>query len=334
MKPILKVSDLMVEFHQRKKVTHAIRGVSFEIYPEEIIGIVGESGSGKSVMVKSILKLFSGPSSKLTNGLIEYEGENLLKLSEQRLQKIRGKEIGMIFQDPMTALNPTMKIGHQITESLLQHKIHTSRSHAKIEALRLLSSVGIPDAKSRFSQYPHELSGGLRQRVMIAMALAPSPKILIADEPTTALDVTIQAQILDLLKSLQKQTKNSIVFITHDLSIVANLCTRVLVMYAGEIVENANVYDLFKNPKHPYTKKLLESIPRVDLLEQNEIRPIEGRPPDLSQKIDGCSFFQRCPSALKVCPLKKPPFYQLSEKTQARCWLYHPEIYEGGKNES
>lgn len=321
MTPLLSVKDLQISFRQRKKTTYAVKGVSFDVYPNDIIGIVGESGCGKSVMVKSLVKLFSSPNLSIDNGEVFYKDKNLLELSEKHLQRVRGKEIGMIFQDPMTSLNPTMKVGNQIIEGLMKHYPSISYKKAYEKGLDLLRSVGIPEPAIRFSQFPHELSGGMRQRVMIALALAPSPKVLIADEPTTALDVTIQVQILKLLKSLQKDTQTSILFITHDLSLIANLCTKVLVMYAGEIVEKASVEDLFKSPKHPYTQKLLKSIPRLDN-HKEKISPIEGRPPDLTLKIQGCSFCPRCPYPMKICQEKKPPLIEVKENHLSRCW-YH-----------
>jgi len=243
------------------------------------------------------------------------------------LQAVRGKEIGIIFQDPMSSLNPTMKVGEQILESLLKHNPHMSRKEASLKTLSLLSLVGIPEPKARMQQYPHELSGGMRQRIMIALALAPSPKILIADEPTTALDVTIQAQILQLLKDIQKATGTSILLITHDLSIVAGFCDRVLVMYAGKIVETASVESLFKQPKHPYTQKLLASIPRLDQDVSTPLQPIRGSPPDLSLPQPGCSFVSRCQMPLHICLHESPPLFSI-EQGLCACWHYDKRCTE------
>lgn len=322
MTPLLSVKNLNVCFKQRKKTTYAVKDVSFDVYPNDVIGIVGESGCGKSVMVKSILKLFNGPNACISKGEVLYRGLDLLHLSEKKLQNIRGKDISIIFQDPMTSLNPTMKIGHQIIEGLIRHFPQITRRNAVEKGLHLLNSVGISEPEIRFNQYPHELSGGMRQRIMIAIALAPSPTILIADEPTTALDVTIQAQILQLLQDLQKRTQTSILFITHDLSIVANLCTKVIVMYAGQIIETADVNDLFYSPKHPYTKKLLKSIPRLDKSSHQKLDPIEGRPPDLTQFVKGCGFLPRCEKALKICHEKNPDLLEVQTNHMARCWYY------------
>ncbi|MCH9630691.1 MAG: Oligopeptide transport ATP-binding protein OppD [Chlamydiia bacterium] len=322
MRPLLDVRDLRVSFRQRKKKVEAVRGVDFKIYPRETIAVVGESGCGKSVMVKSLLKLFSTPCASLDSGAAFFNCDNLFRFSEKKMREIRGKEIGMIFQDPMSSLNPTLKIGRQIVEGLRKHYPETTQKMAHERAIELLTLVGIPQPELRLTQYPHELSGGMRQRIMIALALAPSPKILIADEPTTALDVTIQAQILALLKEIQAKTGTSILFITHDLSIVANFCDRVLVMYAGKIVEAAPVHELFKNPKHPYTKKLLRSIPRIDLDHGAPLTPIEGSPPDLSRTMNHCSFFERCDERMHICYKRSPPLFELDEDSRCACFLY------------
>lgn len=327
MSPLLQVKNLKVSFKQHFKKTDAVRGVSFDVFPGDTIGIVGESGCGKSVMVKALLKLFSSPSASIEEGEVFYQNQDLLLLSEKALRGIRGREIGMIFQDPMTSLNPTMKIGKQIIESLLKHNLSTSHKAAHTRALSLLSLVGIPQPDIRIMQYPHELSGGMRQRVMIALALAPAPKLLIADEPTTALDVTIQAQILQLLREIQQKTHTSILLITHDLSIVAGFCNKVIVMYAGKIVETAPVNTLFKQPKHPYTKRLLASIPRLDLPKQLELQPISGSPPDLSHTFKGCSFAPRCHVPLNICLQEAPPLLPQPEGSCA-CWHYDPRALE------
>lgn len=324
MTPLLQVKHLKVSFKHSFKKVDAVRDVSFDLYPKETIGIVGESGCGKSVMVKAILRLFTSPSALMEGGEVFYQGKDIFSISEKEMRSIRGKEIGIIFQDPMTSLNPTMKIGKQILESLLKHEPHLSYNQGYERTLNLLSLVGIPQSDIRFSQYPHELSGGMRQRVMIALALAPSPKVLIADESTTALDVTIQAQILQLLKEIQEKTNTSILFITHDLSIVSGFCDKVIVMYAGKIIETASVEDLFKQPKHPYTKRLLESIPRLDLPFDHPLKPIQGSPPDLSLIINGCSFEPRCPYPLKICRKQTPPLFNIKESRKSACW-YHDE---------
>ncbi|MEW9106868.1 ABC transporter ATP-binding protein, partial [Paenibacillus sp.] len=263
MKPLLEINDLHVSFHVRGGEVKAVRGVNFHVNQGEAVAIVGESGCGKSVTAQSILRLLPSPPSKVKQGEIRFKGNNLLKLKEREMQSIRGKDIGMIFQDPMTSLNPTMTIGRQITEVLTKHQ-KMSSAQAKTRAIEMLSMVGIPNPASRFQQYPHEFSGGMRQRAMIAIALACNPSLLIADEPTTALDVTIQAQILRVMKQLQQEMGTSIILITHDLGIVADLCDRVIVMYAGKIVETGTKWDIFKNPQHPYTKGLLRSLPRLD----------------------------------------------------------------------
>jgi oligopeptide/dipeptide ABC transporter ATP-binding protein len=330
MTPLLHIKDLKVSFKTSLKKLQAVRNVSFNLYPKETIGIVGESGCGKSVMVKAILKLFSSPSASIESGQVLYQGKDLLSLSEKQLQGIRGKEIAMIFQDPMSSLNPTMKIGKQILESLLHHKPHLSYKEGYEKVLNLLSLVGISQSEVRFHQYPHELSGGMRQRVMIALALAPSPKVLIADEPTTALDATIQAQILLLLKEIQEKTHTSILLITHDLSIVSGFCDKVIVMYAGKIVETASVEDLFKCPKHPYTKRLLESIPRLDLPSDYSLKPIQGAPPDLSRSSIGCSFRPRCSCSLNICAQESPPLFDLSKTRKSACWHHDPRALKHG----
>ncbi|GEN82407.1 glutathione ABC transporter ATP-binding protein [Sporosarcina luteola] len=260
---VLRVTDLHVSFAQREKDFNAVRGVSFEVKKGETLGIVGESGSGKSVTARSIMRLLPSPPSYMKQGMIEFQGENLALKTEKEMESIRGKEISMIFQDPMTSLNPTIKVGKQIAESLVKHR-GLSKDVAKKEAIELLTLVGIKNSEKRYSQYPHEFSGGMRQRVMIAIALACRPSLLIADEPTTALDVTIQAQILDLMKSMQQRFDTSIILITHDLGVVAGMCDRVVVMKDGEVVETGTTIDIFKNPKHPYTKKLLNALPRLD----------------------------------------------------------------------
>jgi oligopeptide/dipeptide ABC transporter ATP-binding protein len=319
MKPLIEVKDLHVSLQAQGEVIRAVRHVNFTLYEGERLGIVGESGCGKTILMKSLLQLLP-PAATVDSGEIWYQGTDLVKLSEKQLQKIRGKEIGMIFQDPMTSLNPTLKIGYQIAEGYLRHFPQVTKKEADARALELLKQVGIPDPELRLQQYPHLLSGGMRQRAVIALALAAKPSVLIADEPTTALDVTIQAQILDLLHHLQKDM--STLLITHDLSLVAAFCDRVLVMYAGQIVEEAEVGELFARPQHPYTQRLLQSIPRIDG-KGEKLFPIAGSPPDLSASLQGCAFCSRCTDAMNICRTETPPLFELpSQKT--RCWLLDP----------
>ena len=314
MKPLIKVKNLRVALSSH---TPIVRDVSFTLYEGEKLGIVGESGCGKTLLMKSLLRLL--PSNiNIEAGEILYQSTNLCHLSEKELQKIRGKEIGMIFQDPMSSLNPSLKIGTQITEGYLRHYPSATSQSAKQRALELLQQVGVPEPLLRLEQYPHHLSGGIRQRTLIAMALVAEPRVLIADEPTTALDVTVQAQILDLLQRLQHN--KSMLLITHDLSLIAAFCDRVLVMYAGQIVEEASVPDLFANPEHPYTQRLLQSIPRIDL-RQHRLIPIPGSPPNLLEPLSGCPFCPRCPQAFARCPSEAPPLFSPSPEHHVRCWL-------------
>lgn len=306
MKKILQVKNLEVDI-KKKKPVKVLKNISFDLFEGEILGIVGESGSGKSVLAQSFVKLL--PFLTYVNGQILFFEEDLLKKSLKELVSYRGSKIGYIFQDPMSSLNPTMKIGKQILEALKFDK-------TKGRVYELLSLVGISSPEIRFSQYPHELSGGQRQRIGIAIALAMNPKILIADEPTTALDVTIQAEMLSLLKNLQKKFNMSIIFISHDLKIVSSLSSRIIVMYAGEILEEGN--EIIKNPRHPYTKLLLQSVPTLD---QKKLHSIDGTPPELSCHIPYCVFCGRCPNAMKKCSEKKPPFFIINNQKVA-CWLY------------
>jgi oligopeptide transport system ATP-binding protein len=322
MTKLLEISNLHVTFRQRDGNVHAVRGVDFSLNEGETIAIVGESGCGKSVTAKAILQLINSPSAKVDAGKILYNGVDLLTLSERGIRKYRGHEIGMIFQDPMTSLNPTMKVGKQVVEGILLQKPRKSIRAATKMGIELLKLVGIPQPEIRFQQYPHELSGGMRQRVLIATALATSPKMLIADEPTTALDVTIQAQILDLLKEIQSKTGTSILFITHDLGLVANFASKVLVMYAGKIVESASVHSLFTSPCHPYTKRLLASIPRIDSEYGSPLIPIEGSPPKMNKTISGCAFCDRCLTPMNICYKQPPPQFELREGHLSSCWLH------------
>ncbi|WP_188499328.1 ABC transporter ATP-binding protein [Pullulanibacillus pueri] len=319
MENILEIKDLRVSFETYAGEVQAVRGVNLELKKGEALAIVGESGSGKSVTSKSIMRLIPSPPGKFKSGEILFEGNDLLKLSEKSMQKMRGSEISMIFQDPMTSLNPTMTVGKQIMEGLKKHQ-NMNKHDAAQRAVELLELVGIPNPEDRIKQYPHQFSGGMRQRVVIAIALACNPKVLIADEPTTALDVTIQAQILDLMKDLQKKTNTSIILITHDLGVVANMAQRVAVMYGGKIVETGNVDEIFYSPKHPYTWGLLSSMPKLDS-KSDELMAIPGTPPDLSNPPKGCPFAARCPHAMKVCTEHMPEYTELSETQKTACWL-------------
>ncbi len=322
MSSVIEIENLHTTFRSLSKHVHAVRGVTFSLKEGEVLGIVGESGSGKSALAKTLMGLLPPDTASIDQGSVLYRGEDILLKSEKEMQKIRGKEIGMIFQDPMTSLNPTMKVGAQIVEGYLLHHRKAGRSEAYAKAVDILKRVGIPYPEATLQQYPHELSGGMRQRIMIAIATISRAKVLIADEPTTALDVTIQAQILDLLREIQKKEQMSIVLITHDLSVVANFCDRVLVMYAGEVVEDAPVGTLFKAPKHPYTRRLIYSIPRLDLPSQKMLYSIDGSPPDLSQTFSGCPFAERCPHAHSVCYHRAPVSAEVGEKHTVKCWLH------------
>nr|WP_181832993.1 ABC transporter ATP-binding protein [Bacillus taeanensis] len=321
LEKILEVNDLAVSFHTFAGEVKAVRGVNFHVNKGETLAIVGESGSGKSVTTQSIMRLIPMPPGEFVNGSILFQGEDLVKKTNKQMEKIRGKEIGMVFQDPMTSLNPTMKVGHQIMEGLIKHQ-KLSKEEAKKEAINLLDMVGIPMAESRVNQYPHEFSGGMRQRVVIAIALASKPKLLIADEPTTALDVTIQAQILELLKDLQKKIDTSIIFITHDLGVVANVADRVAVMYAGQIVEMGTVDEIFYNPKHPYTWGLLGSMPSLDS-KSDELYAIPGSPPNLVNPPIGDAFAPRNEFAMKIDFELEPPMFKVSDTHYAKTWLLH-----------
>ncbi|KGR86965.1 ABC transporter ATP-binding protein [Lysinibacillus odysseyi] len=327
-KKILEVKDLRINFKTYAGEVKAVRGVSFELFEGETLAIVGESGSGKSVTSNALMKLIPQPPGIYAGGEIRFGGRDLVPLTEKEMMKIRGNDIAMIFQDPMTALNPTMRIGYQITEVLLKHKKIGSRAEAKERAIQLLDQVGIPFPEKRFRSYPHELSGGMRQRVVIAIALAADPKLLIADEPTTALDVTIQAQILELMKEIQKKSNTSIIFITHDLGVVANVADRVAVMYAGQIVEYGTVNDIFYNPKHPYTWGLLGSMPDLNNKSNELLRAIPGSPPNLIDPPIGDAFAPRNEYALAIDYEKEPPMFQISDTHYAKTWLLHPDAPE------
>ncbi len=322
-KKLLEVNDLKINFKTYAGIVQAVRGVSFELFEGETLAIVGESGSGKSVTSNAIMKLIPQPPGIYAGGEIKLDGRDLVPLTDKQMSKVRGNEIAMIFQDPMTALNPTMRVGRQITEVILKHQ-KISSSEAKDRAIKLLDLVGIPMPEKRFKQFPHEFSGGMRQRVVIAIALAAEPKLLIADEPTTALDVTIQAQILELMKDIQKKRNTSIIFITHDLGVVANVADRVAVMYAGQIVEYGTVNDIFYNPKHPYTWGLLGSMPDLKNNAKEELRTIPGSPPDLIHPQKGDAFAPRNEYAMAIDYEEEPPMFKVSETHFAKTWLLHP----------
>lgn len=324
MEPILQIQDLSVRFNTFEGRVQALNNISFELAPGEVLGIVGESGCGKSVTAMSILRLLACPPGEIAGGKILFQGRDLLSLSDKEIRAIRGESIAMIFQEPMTALNPVFTVGDQIGEVLRTHK-GKSRKEAASGATELLRKVRIPDPAKAADSYPHEMSGGMRQRAMIAMALACKPKVLIADEPTTALDVTIQAQVIDLMKDLQSDEGMSVLFITHDLGVVANTANRVIVMYLGRIVEQASVEALFKRPFHPYTQGLMASIPRVgDKLrgEKKELMEIKGTVPSLLNIPAGCKFNQRCPHAMERCRQEEPKLEEVSKGHLCRCWLH------------
>lgn len=319
---LLEVNKLAVDFKTYGGEVKAVREVSFHVDEGEVVAIVGESGSGKSVTAQSIMGLVPCPPGIIKGGSIKFKGEELLRMTKKEMRSIKGSKISMVFQDPMTSLNPTMKVGKQIEENLLSHQ-KLSKDSAKKRTIELLGQVDIPSPEIRYEQYPHQFSGGMRQRVMIAIALACEPDLLIADEPTTALDVTIQAQILELMKDLQQKTNTSIILITHDLGVVAEMAERVVVMYGGILVEKGSVKDIFNNPAHPYTWGLLKSIPNIESSEKKRLVPIKGTPPDLFSPPEGCPFAPRCKYAMDVCLEHMPPEFEVGSKHTARCWLNH-----------
>ena len=315
---LLSVRDLKTSFFTHVGEVKAVRGISFDVNEGEVLGIVGESGSGKSVTSLSIMGLLQYPG-QVVDGEILLNGEDILTYSKDQMRKVRGKEIAMIFQDPMTSLNPVYTIGNQVMEMILEHE-KMSRREARARAIEMLKLVGIPAAEKRIDSYPHEFSGGMRQRVMIALALSCNPKLLIADEPTTALDVTIQAQILSLIKSLNKQFGMTTMLITHDLGVVATVCDKVAVMYGGLIMEYGTVDEIFYHPRHPYTMGLLGSIPHVDGGEKRRLIPIDGTPPDLINPPKGCPFSTRCKYCMNVCTREQPPYFA-EDKHRTMCWM-------------
>ncbi len=319
MAALLEVKGLKTQFFTQDGVVHAVNGISYELNEGETIAIVGESGSGKSVGVMSLLRLIPQPPGKIVAGEVWFQGRDILQISDDEIRKIRGKHIAMIFQDPMTSLNPVLTIGQQLMEPLQLH-LGMDKKQARERAIELLEMVGIPGAATRLDAYPHQFSGGMRQRVMIAMGLACNPQVLIADEPTTALDVTIQAQIVELVKSLKEQIGMAIIWITHDLGVVAGLAERVIVMYAGSIVEEAEVHELYSEPHHPYTIGLLRSVPRLDMGKSKRLIPIEGLPPDLIDLPKGCAFAPRCEYRTEQCLEERPPMTQISSTRRVACW--------------
>ena len=321
--PLLEIGSLRTYFFTRKAVIRAVDGVDLRIDSGETVGVVGESGCGKTMTALSVLRLFPSPPGKIVEGRILFEGKNIVELAHSEIRKIRGNRISMIFQEPMTSLNPVYTIGHQIMEPLILHQ-GLGRKDAKARAVEMLRHVGIPSPDRRIHEFPHQLSGGMRQRAMIAMALSCQPRLLIADEPTTALDVTIQAQILDLMVKLKEESDTAIMLITHNLGVVAQMAQRILVMYAGRVVEEAPVYELFDHPLHPYTQGLLRSIPKLKQIRSKEkvrLQEIPGLVPNLSRLPKGCSFNPRCHSAMTVCREQPPPLVEAGQKHLVRCWL-------------
>ncbi|MBU5427883.1 ABC transporter ATP-binding protein [Tissierella pigra] len=333
MKTLLEVKNLSVSFKTFFGEVEAVRNISFDVGSSETVAIVGESGCGKSVTANSIMQLLPMPPAFFKNGQIIFNGKNLLDKSDKEMEVVRGNEISMIFQDPMTSLNPTMKIGKQIVEGLIRHQ-RLSKSEAKKKAVEMLNLVAVPEPEKRVNQYPHEFSGGMRQRVMIALAMVSTPRLLIADEPTTALDVTVQAQILELMKEIQNKLEMAIILITHDLGVVADMSDKVIVMYAGQILEEGLTDEIFKAPCHPYTIKLLASVPSLNMSRNEPLHSIDGTPPDLYIPPKGCSFYDRCENAMKICKDYMPEFHSRSATHRSRCWLNHPMAKDSERGES
>jgi oligopeptide transport system ATP-binding protein len=319
--PLLEVKGLRTQFFTQDGIVKAVDDVSFYVMPGETLGVVGESGSGKSMTGLSIMRLIPNPPGKIVSGEIMFDGRDILKMSDDQVRSIRGNEIAMIFQDPMTSLNPVLTINRQISEALQLH-LKMSKSQAKARTIELLKMVGIPNAEERVDQYPHQFSGGMRQRVMIAMALSCNPKLLIADEPTTALDVTIQAQILDLMRVLQTERDTGVILVTHSMGVVAGMSDRIQVMYAGHIVETGSTEEIFANPRHPYTVGLMKSIPRLDATRKEKLEPIRGMPPDLIDLPDMCPFVPRCNYAREKCEQKNPPLMEVAPGHYSACWFW------------
>lgn len=322
---LIDVKDLQVSFFTPAGEVRAVDGISYSLHKNEVMGIVGESGSGKSVEAFTIMGLLGG-TGKVKNGQILFEGKDLLKINEKQMEAVRGNDISMIFQNPMTCMNPVYTVGNQLEEALRCHNKDVTREEARTKAIEMLKAVGINNAEQRIDQYPHELSGGMRQRVMIAMGLICHPKLLIADEPTTALDVTTQEQILQLMKKLQEENHMSIILITHNLGVVAEICDSVSVMYAGHIVEQGRLHDIFYHTAHPYTKGLMVSMPRIDIETHERFVPIEGTPVDLLKPPKGCCFAPRCRECRRVCLTEKPPVVEVGENHFSACWLHIMEM--------
>lgn len=317
---LIEINDLKTRFHTPEGTVYAVNGISYYLRKAETLAVVGESGCGKSVSMLSIMGLIPKPPGEITDGKALFRGNDLLQMNETELEKIRGKEIAMIFQDPMTSLNPVLTIGKQISEAIRTH-FNIDQAQAKQRTIELLEWVGIPDAKKRLGDFPHQFSGGMRQRVMIAMALSCEPSLLIADEPTTALDVTIQAQIVELVKRLREQLGMAIIWITHDLGVVAGLADRVIVMYAGFIVEEAKVDDIYENPIHPYTNALLNALPRVDRRREKRLKSIPGAPPNLLVEPHGCPFSPRCEFVIERCITENPKLVSIKDQHRVACWV-------------
>lgn len=330
MEKILDVKNLKVSFQTFFGEVEAVRDVSFSLEKGKTLAIVGESGCGKSVTANSIMQLLPKPPVMYKGGQVIFQGEDMLQKTEKEMVDIRGNKMSMVFQDPMTSLNPTMKVGDQIIEGVRRHK-DMSKEEGRRFAVEMLEKVSVPQPEKRARQYPHEFSGGMRQRVMIALAMAAQPALLIADEPTTALDVTVQAQILKLMKKLQADTGSSIILITHDLGVVADMADDVIVMYAGQIVEKGTVEEIFNKPSHPYTKKLLAAVPKLNMNREEELRAIQGTPPDLYKPPAGCAFFDRCDQAMVICEDQMPEFFEVENGHCSRCWKKHPSYVEMGE---
>ena len=320
---ILEIQDLSVSFETFFGEVEAVRDVSFSVERGKTLAIVGESGCGKSVTANAVMRLLPQPPALYKAGKILFNGENLLDKTEKEMTSIRGNQISMVFQDPMTSLNPTMKVGAQIIEGVKRHKDISKEEGEKL-AIDMLRKVSVPNPEKRVNQYPHEFSGGMRQRVMIAIAMASRPQLLIADEPTTALDVTVQAQILKLMKKLKDDMDASIIMITHDLGVVADMADDVIVMYAGQVIEKGTVDEIFTAPKHPYTVRLLGAVPQLTMDKEETLHAIHGTPPDLYKPPEGCGFYDRCSEAMRICEDQEPPFFKHGDGHYCRCWKYHP----------
>lgn len=323
---ILEVNNLKTSFYTHVGEVQAVRGLDFKLRKGDVLGIVGESGSGKSVTARSVMKIIEHPG-VIKEGQIVFDGSDITDYSDSKMSNIRGKEMAMIFQDPMTSLNPVFRIENQMMEVIRRHQ-KVSKSQAKEKAVEMLKLVGIPEPEKRIRSYPHEFSGGMRQRVMIAMALSCDPKLLIADEPTTALDVTIQAQILDIMRDISSKLDTAIILITHDLGVIAETCKDLIVMYGGMPMEKGSVEQIFESPQHPYTRGLLKSVPRMDAEEKGRLNPIAGSPPDLLSPPAGCPFSTRCPNVMEICTQEPAPMFKVGDNHTSACWLMHEDAPE------